>query len=189
VGRLLAIAALSCVAVAGCGGGGSSTDTIKVVHVGPEEVTIPSDTKPGVLSVTRALLAQTGYERWYQGCIMGQAQRLLTPAEAEALAKEREGERNRASVQLFARAAPACETSTRNIIRPDASGSELRPIRTQTALSFETLFSGKEYVPSFGPCIGRQVEKTTDRQLIELANVHGKEQEELFERLFAPCAP
>ena len=189
MGRLVVLAALGCLALGGCGGPGNSTTTVKVVGVGPEEVTIPSDTDPGVLSVTRALLAQTGYENWYQQCIIGQAQRLLTPAEAKALAEEPEGARNRAGVKLFARASPACESSTRNIIRPDAKGQELAPIRTQTALSFETLFSGKEYVHSFGSCVGRQVEQTTDREMVELANSRGKEQEELLEELFAPCAP
>jgi hypothetical protein len=179
--------ATSLLAFAGCGSD-STTETTKIVKVGSETVTIPEDTREGPFAVTRALLAKTGYLPWYQHCILGQADRLLTPQRAEAIIHEPEPRRRVNEEAVFGQAEPHCRRPGRNIISPRATHSQLNLIRTTSAVAFQIVLAREDASVRFQRCVKKGIESMPDGDLIELANTTGKVQEAVLEELLAPCA-
>ena len=123
---LLIVAALTGGIVAGCGGGGDKTGT-----VGGATVTIPGDAE-GFYGELEAILTQYPYQHWYVDCVMREAQKLLSPKEAEQLDDLPESEREQKSQEVAAKAGPSCEKSGRATIDPNASAAEIQLLRVSS---------------------------------------------------------
>jgi len=182
--RFLALAfTLAAVMVAGCGSG---DETATVAGV---EVTIPDDTGSSMFAVTRALLRQTPYQPWYQRCVVAQAERLLTPAEARRLSKvpRESAQRKRREQRLMLEVAPFCEESDRDLLDPAASPESFDLVRATTSESMKLLVREEGLGQAVENCIGRVVLGTSDAEFIHIMNTDVKNRERRFLHLISPC--
>lgn len=186
--RLLAAGAIviASIALAACGIA-SETETQKVVRVGDETVEIPSDTDANVFAVTRALMAKTAYRSWYQSCVVGQMERLLTLEEAEEIAKLPIDRRERETAPMLSRAIRNCLQPGRQLVDPNAAPEELAPIRTQTAQTVKSLVADAGLRVGQQDCVAAEIEGAPDGLIVRLANGSQSEQEELIIALLKPC--
>jgi hypothetical protein len=160
----------------------------KIVRVGGRVLTIPTDTPKNVFAVTRAAMKQMGYLPWYQDCIIGQAERLLTPAEARRLMRAPKSKRNDAELTLILKAGPHCEEPGRATVNPNATPRQLSIIRFQSAETVRLLFAKEKLSSRFQTCASRQIRHATDAETLELANGSPAVQEAALLRLLKPCA-
>jgi hypothetical protein len=168
--------------------GGNSHDP--VIHLGKTAITIPGDTRPNVLAVTRALLEQTAYEPWYQHCVVQQAGKNMSRLEFEEFSNYSAEEKQRIGLRLMAEGVPACERERRgrDVVNPNASHSDLALLKWETAKSTKLLFLKDGKIKnSEARCFSRQLGQMTDAQTLTLANSQEKVQEAIFEELFAAC--
>jgi len=179
----LVLVALTTAAFMGCG---SSDETATVAGV---EVTIPADTGSSMFAVTRALMRQTPYQPWYQRCVVAQAERLLTPAEARRLSKvpRESAERKRREQRLMLEVAPFCEESDRDLLDPDAPPESFDLVRATTSDSMKLFVREEGLGRVVENCISRMVLGTSDAQFIHIMNTDLKSRERRFLHLISPC--
>jgi hypothetical protein len=160
----------------------------KVVRVAGEEVEIPNDTPTDIFSVTDAAMRKTGYLPWYRHCVIGQAERLLTPAEVAEYRSLPQAQRETRQLQIVLKVQPHCLSPGRDVLDPQATPEQLAPLREQTARSMR-LLAAQEGLSRDGQfCAARGIRKMSDRELIELSNSPVARQEELLEGAFKGCA-
>lgn len=157
----------------------------KFIQLGGKRLVIPPDTPRNVFAVTEAAMQQIGMEPWYRACVIRQAERLLSPAEAKRLA--RSPQVSQANLEVMLKAQPHCDDSRRNILDPQASPSQLSFVRAQTAESFRALFAEEGAGDRLQDCVATQIQRATDKQILALANAPEAIQESIVLTLLNPC--
>lgn len=162
--------------------GNDNSDPQRVIRIGEKTLELPDDTPHGVFAVTRAAMEQLGYKTWYRNCIVGQAERLLTPREARELGRE-----PKSQLSIILKAQPHCEVPGKDVLNPEATSTQLAFLKEQTAISFGLLLA-KEGVGSHRrTCISNKIRYASDVDILELANGSRPAQEALVLRFINRC--
>jgi hypothetical protein len=119
--------------------------------------------------------------------MVGQAEKLLTPAEADKLADMPTDPRERKSIALVEEAAAGCAQPGRPTLKPNATPAELAPIRSQTVLSVEAQFANEGATSEEQRCAGRSMKGLSDAEIIEMSNASLRRGEELFLQEIEEC--
>jgi hypothetical protein len=181
---LALIAVLAAAAVAGCGGGSGD----QTVSVGKETITVPSDTH-GVYAELAAILDQLPYQPWYTKCVVAEVEKVLSPAEAEELAKLPEAEREAKAMKITAEAGPKCEAQHhRPVVDPNASPKELDLLRAGYVTSMTALAEAGGADAGQLACIENNVENLPEEKLIGIGNGSKTVREGILLSIFKPCA-
>jgi hypothetical protein len=177
---LLVLIALAAVALVGCGSSGDQTAS--------GGFTVPSDVH-GLSGELEAVLDQLPYQHWYTRCVIGEVEKDLTPAEAEALSGLSESEREQKVTAITAEAGPNCEKKTnRPPIDPNASSKELELLRAGYMTSMKTLAEANELTANQTSCVEERVESLPGKALIAIGNGTDKVREGILLSVFKPCA-
>jgi hypothetical protein len=180
---LALIAVLAAVALAGCGGSSEETGTI-----GNETLTVPSDVH-GVYGELQAILDQLPYQSWYTHCVVAQVKKVLSPAEAEALAELPEAERDQKAFQVISTAGPTCERQNdRPVVDPNASTEELDLLRAGYVTSMTAVAESHGASPNQIACVEKGFAHLADPKVIGIANAPEKVREGILLSVFKPCA-
>ncbi|HTR74418.1 MAG TPA: hypothetical protein VMH33_04060 [Solirubrobacterales bacterium] len=180
---LTLVVVLAAALVAGCGGSSDETATVG----DGQTVTVPGDVH-GVYGELEAILGQLPYQAWYTKCVVAHVEKVLSPAEAEELAKLPESERNLKAMEVTAKAGPACEeASDRPVVDPNASSKELGLLRAGYATSIKTLAETEKLTAAQVACVEGTFEEVTDREIVVLGNGSEKEREGILLSVFKPC--
>lgn len=181
---LALIAALAALVLVGCGGSsGGQTAT-----VGDQTITVPGDTH-GVYGELEAILTQLPYEAWYTKCVVAEVKKRIGRAEAEALAKLPEGEREKKATEITSRAGPACEARHHlPVVDPSASAKELALLRAGYASSMTALAEAHGATAHQIACVERGFEKLSDKQLVAVVNGAKAVREGILLSVFKPCS-
>jgi hypothetical protein len=177
---LLVLVAIAAVALAGCGSSGDQTAN--------GGFTVSSDVH-GLDEELATILDQLPYQHWYTRCVMGEVERVLSPAQADALSELSESEREGKLTAITAKAGPNCEKKTnRPPIDPNASDQELELLRAGYMTSTVALAEANELTSGQTSCVEEGVEALPDKQLIEIGNGTKKAREGILLSVFEPCA-
>lgn len=181
---LALIALLAAIAVTGCGGGsGDGT-----VGSGGQTFTVPSDAH-GVYGEVEAILDQLPYQAWYTKCVVGEVEKVLSPAEAEELAELPEAQREEKAIKVTSKAGPTCEARHhRPVIDPNASTKELDLLRAGYVTSMKALAEANGAEPDQLTCIEKNVAALPEKQLIGIGNGSRTVREGILLSIFKPCA-
>ncbi|HEY2478947.1 MAG TPA: hypothetical protein VGI17_09455 [Solirubrobacterales bacterium] len=180
---LALIVVLAAVVVAGCGGSSNETRSL-----GDQTVTVSSDTH-GVYAELETILDQLPYQRWYTRCVVGQVEKVLSPAEAEALAELPESEREQKAMQVTSQAGPTCEAQHhRPVIDPNASTKELDLLRAGYVTSMKAVAESHGASSAQTACIEKGFQHLPPKQLIGIGNGSAKLREGILLSVFKPCA-
>jgi hypothetical protein len=182
---LALIVVLAAVAVAGCGGSsGDQTTTF-----GNQTVTVPSDAH-GVYAELEAILDQLPYEPWYTKCIVRQVEKVLGPAEAEALSELPEAEREEKATQITSQAGPTCEGLHPNlsVVDSTATSKELDLLRAGYVTSMKAVAESNGANPDQTACIEKGFEQLPEKELIEIGNGSKTAREGILLSVFKPCS-
>jgi hypothetical protein len=181
---LALIVVLAAVALAGCGGSsGDQTTTF-----GDQTVTVPGDAH-GVYAELEAILDQLPYEAWYTKCVVRQVEKVLSPAEAEALSKLPEAEREEKATQITAQAGPTCEAKHHlPVIDPNATGKELDLLRAGYVTSMKSVAESNGANADQTACIEKGFEQLPEKRLIEIGNGSKTAREGILLSVFKPCS-
>jgi hypothetical protein len=151
-------------------------------------VTVPGDVH-GVYAELETILDQLPYQHWYTQCVVGEVEKVLSPAEAEELSELPEAERERKAIQITAKAGPDCEKrSNRPPIDPNASAKELDLLRAGYLTSMASLAEANHLTAAQSACVEESVEALPDKSLIEIGNGTEKVREGILLSVFKPCA-
>ncbi|HEX4306776.1 MAG TPA: hypothetical protein VHZ54_12105 [Solirubrobacterales bacterium] len=180
---LALIAVLAVCVLAGCGGSSDQTASL-----GKETLTVPSDTH-GVYAELQVILDQLPYQSWYTTCVVDQVKKVLSPAEAEALAELPEGEREKKAFQVISTAGPTCEREHhRPTVDPNASTEELDLLRAGYVTSMTAVAESNGATAGQIACVEKGFEELPDPQVIGIANAPNKVREGILLSVFKPCA-
>jgi hypothetical protein len=179
LGAVLAAAIL----VAGCGG--SSDQTLSVGN--GETITVSGDVH-GFYGELEAILDQFPYQHWYVACVVREAEKILSPKEAEELAGLPEGERQEKTQQTVTKAQPGCEKTARPTVDPNASSKEIALLRASSLPGIIGLAETNGMSSSQVECVEAFFEKLPDKKVIELRNGTDKVREGILVSVFRPCA-
>jgi hypothetical protein len=180
---LALIVVLAAAVVAGCGGTADET-----VSLGDQTVTVPSETH-GVYGELEAILDQLPYQGWYTKCVVGQVEKVLSPAEAEALSQLPEAERDQKALQVTSKAGPTCEAEhNRPVVDPNASSKELDLLRAGYVTSMKAVAESHGADATQTACIEKGFEELPENQLIGIGNGSPKVREGILLSVFKPCA-
>jgi hypothetical protein len=177
---LLVLVLLAAVVLAGCGSSGDQTAS--------GGFTVPSDVH-GLSGELEAVLDQLPYQHWYTRCVIGEVEKDLTPAEAEALSELPESEREQKVTMITAEAGPNCEKRTsRQPIDPNASSKELELLRAGYMTSTTALAEANKLTSGQTSCVEERTEALSDKALIAIGNGTEKVREGILLSVFKPCA-
>ena len=180
---LVIVVALVAALAAGCGGSSDQT-----ASMGNETFTVPSDTH-GVYAELQVILDQLPYQSWYTTCVVDQVKKVLSPAEAEALAELPEAERDKKAFQVISSAGPTCEREhQRPVVDPNASTQELDLLRAGYVTSMTAVAESNGAAPSQTACVKKGFEELPDPKVIGIANAPNKVREGILLSVFKPCA-
>jgi hypothetical protein len=183
-GILVAVVALALSACAGS----DEVETIKYVPIGNKRVKIPVDTPKETFAVTDATLKALGYKPWWRNCIIGQAEKLLTPAEAKALTELPPSKQGESGLRVALKATPHCEEPGRNVIDPDTGPRQLALLREQLAVGLKYLVIRDGATVTEQECVMDQARQMSGAQTVQLTNGQRGLQERLLVKLFERCA-
>ena len=182
---LLVSAALAALGlVAGCGG--SSSDQTLSVGEG-QTITVPSDVS-GFYGELEAILDQFPYQHWYVACVVREAEKILSPKEAEELADLPEAERQEKTQQTVSEAQPGCEKTARPTVDPNASSKEIGLLRASSVPGITSLAETNGMSSTQVDCVRSFFEKLPDEKIVELRNGTDKVREAILVSVFRPCA-
>ncbi|HET7588671.1 MAG TPA: hypothetical protein VFK14_00585 [Solirubrobacterales bacterium] len=159
----------------------------RVVVIAGREVPIPNDTPRNVFSVTKAAMEQIGFEPWYRNCVIGQAERLLTPAEANALTGPPNPQKEDLALSLALKAQPNCEEPGRELVDASASSFQLSVLKAQEARTIGLVLARENTSRQLQACAENRINDSTDAQILELVNGSNAAREVLVLRLVKPC--
>jgi hypothetical protein len=180
LGAVLAAALL----VAGCGGG-SSDQTLSVGN--GETITVSGDVH-GFYGELEAILDQFPYQHWYVACVVREAEKILSPKEAEELAGLPEAERQEKTQQTVTEAQPGCEKTSRPTVDPNASSKEIALLRASSLPGIVGLAETNGMSSTQVECVESFFTKLPDKKIIELRNGTDKVREGILVSVFRPCA-
>lgn len=180
LGAVLAAALL----VAGCGGG-SSDQTLSVGN--GETITVSGDVH-GFYGELEAILDQFPYQHWYVACVVREAEKILSPKEAEELEDLPEAERQEKTQQTVSKAQPGCEKTARPTVDPNASSKEVALLRASSLPGIVGLAETNGMSSTQVECVEAFFAKLPDKKIIELRNGTDKVREGILVSVFRPCA-
>lgn len=176
---LLVLVALGAVVLAGCGSGGQTASG---------GFTVP-DNVHGLDGEIKAILDQLPYQHWYTHCVVGEVERVLSPAQAEALSELSESEREQKLTAITGKAGPNCEKKTgRPPVDPNGSSKEFELLRAGYMTSFIGLAETNELTSAQTACVENRTEGLPDKVLIAFGNGNEKVRERILLFVFKPCA-
>jgi hypothetical protein len=150
--------------------------------------TVPSDVH-GLNGEIKAILDQLPYQHWYTRCVIGEVEKVLTPAEAEALSELSEAERERKLTAITGKAGPNCERkSGRPPVDPNGSSKEFKLLRAGYMTSFVGLAEANELSSTQTACVESRTEQLPVKALIAFGNGTKKVREGILLFVFKPCA-
>jgi hypothetical protein len=177
---VLTVAAL----VAGCGGG-SSDQTLSVGN--GETITVSGDVH-GFYGELEAILDQFPYQHWYVACVVREAEKILSPKEAEELADLPDAERQEKTQQTVTKAQPRCEKTSRPTVDPNASSKEIDLLRSSSVPGIVGLAESNGMSSTQVECVEAFFAKLPDKKIVELRNGTDKVREGILVSVFRPCA-
>jgi len=178
---LIALALLSTGALLTACGGGSATATI-----GTSEVTI--DREPhSVVDAMRAVAEQEPYEKWALDCVVGQFEKIITPAQEEKLEDASEKEMGEFLLPHLETINQTCERPGRHIFNPHATEAELALVRSSEVQGLRLILKAAEVPAGPRKCIESELAALPGPQIVALIEASESEREVLFQELAAPC--
>lgn len=181
---LFGAALAAAVLVAGCGGG-SSDQTLSVGN--GETITVSGDVH-GFYGELEAILDQFPYQHWYVACVVREAEKILSPKEAEELEDLPEAERQEKTQQTVSKAQPGCEKTARPTVDPNASSKEVALLRASSLPGIVGLAETNGMSSTQVECVEAFFAKLPDKKIIELRNGTDKVREGILVSVFRPCA-
>lgn len=172
---LLATGAL----LAACGGSGTAT-------IGTSEVTVSTE-PDSVIDTMREVAEQEPYEKWALDCVIGQFERVITPAREEKLDGASEKEIGEFLVPHLEAINQACEKPGRHIFNPHATEEELALVRSAQVNGLRLLLKAAEVPAEPRKCIEGKLARLPGPQVVALIEADEAEREVLFRQLAAPC--
>jgi hypothetical protein len=181
---LALIAVLGAIALAGCGGSSDQT----TATFGDQTVTVPSDVH-GLTGELEAFLSQLPYEAWYSKCVIAQVKKVLSPAEAEALAELPESESDEKVAAITSQAGPACEAQHHlPVVDPNASSKELDLLRAGYVTSMKSVAESNGATAEQAACVEQGFEELPENELIAIGNGSKTVREGILLSVFKPCS-
>jgi hypothetical protein len=179
--RPLAVLALVsiCALLAACGGGGTAT-------IGTSEVTI--DRAPeSVIDGMREVAEQEPYEKWALNCVIGQFEKVITPAQEEKLEGASEKEIGEFLLPHLPAINRACERPGRHFFNPHATEAELALVRSAQTQGLRYILKAAEVPASERKCVENEFEELPGPQVVAIIEADEAEREALFNQLAQPC--
>jgi hypothetical protein len=167
--------------------GGTSAPR-KIVRIGDTELTLPADTPKNVWAVTRAAMNQLAYRPWYRDCIIEQAKRFVTPAQARQFVQEPGSGAERSALTLILKAEPRCERPGREAVDPSATSAQLSAIRDQIAEALRLFLEKEGSARRLTTCAVERMKHATDGQTLEMVNGTTAAREAVSAVLLNACA-
>lgn len=179
---LIALALLASAALlTACGGSETAT-------IGTSEVTI--DSEPGtVVEAMRAVAEQEPYEKWALDCVVGQFEKIITPAQEKKLEDASEKEMGEFLLPHLEGINQACEKPGRHIFNPHATEEELAVVRSSEVQGLRLILKAAEVPAGPRKCIEGELAALPGPQVVALIEASESEREVLFQELAAPCLP
>jgi hypothetical protein len=172
---LLATAAL----LAACGSSETAT-------IGTSEVTIESEPHT-VVDAMRAVAEQEPYEKWALDCVVGQFEKIITPAQEEKLEDASEKAMGEFLLPHLEGINQACEKPGRHIFNPHATEEELAVVRSSEVQGLRLILKAAEVPDGPRKCIEGELAALPGPQVVALIEASESEREVLFQELAAPC--
>ena len=178
---LLALALLATAALLAACGSGSQTATI-----GTSEVTISRE-PDSVIDAMRAVAEQEPYEKWALECVVGEFEKILTPAQEEKLEGASEKEMGEFLLPHLESINQACEKPGRHIFNPHATEEELAVVRSSEVDGLRLILKAAEVPARERKCIEGELAGLPGPQVIALIEASESEREVMFQELAVPC--
>jgi hypothetical protein len=177
---LIALAALACGAVlAACGSSETAT-------IGTSEVTISREPH-SVVDAMRAIAEQEPYEKWALECVVGQFEKIITPAQEKKLESGSEKAIGEFLLPHLESINQACEQPGRHIFNPHATEAELALVRSSEVNGLRLTLKAAEVPTSERKCIEGELGGMPGPQVVALIEASESEREAMFQELAAPC--
>jgi hypothetical protein len=178
---VLVLVALLCTgALAACG----SSD--KTATIGTSEVTIAGE-PDSLIEYVRATAEQAPYEKWALDCVVGQLEKVITPAEEERLEGATEKEFGEFLSPHLVQMNKACERPDRHIFNPHATEEELALVRSSEVVGIRAVLLAADVPTGERECIEDRVSRLPGPELVALIEADEAQREALFVKLGAPC--
>ena len=158
----------------------------QVGTIGTSEVTISGEPDT-LIETVRATAEQEPYEKWALECIVGQLEKLITPADEEKLDGASEAEFGEFITPHLEQMNRACEQPGRRIFNPHASEDELALVRSSEVLGIRAVLKAAAVPAGERECVEDRVAHMPGPELVELIEADEAQREVLFEVLAAPC--
>jgi hypothetical protein len=178
---VISLALLSTGALLTACGGGSGTATI-----GTSEVTVTRE-PDSVVDAMRAIAEQEPYEKWALDCVIGQFEKVITPAQEEKLEDADEKEVGEFLLPRLESINQACEKPGRHIFNPNATEEELALVRSSEVQGLRLILKAAEVPPGPRKCIEGELAALPGPQVVALIEASESEREVMFQELAAPC--
>jgi hypothetical protein len=165
--------------LAACGGGGTAT-------IGTSEVTIDRD-PDSVVDAMRAVAEQEPYEKWALDCVIGQFEKIITPAQEKKLEDASEKAMGEFLLPHLESINQTCEKPGRHIFNPHATEEELALVRSSEVQGMRLILKAAEVPAGIRKCIEGELAALPGPQVVALIEASESEREVLFQELGAPC--
>jgi hypothetical protein len=165
--------------LAACGGGGTAT-------IGTSEVTIDRD-PDSVVDAMRAVAEQEPYEEWALDCVVGQFEKIITPAQEEKLKDASEKQMGEFLLPHLESINQICEKPGRHIFNPHATEEELALVRSSEVQGLRFILKAAEVPTAQRRCIEGELAALPGPQVVALIEASESEREVMFQELAAPC--
>lgn len=162
-------------------GGGSETHKI-----GTSEVTISREPH-SVIDAMRAVAEQEPYEKWALECVVGEFEKIITPAQEEKLEGASEKEMGEFLLPHLESINQTCEKPGRHIFNPNATEEELALVRSSEVEGLRLLLKAAGVPGSERKCIEDELAGMPGPQVIALIEASESEREAMFRELAIPC--
>jgi hypothetical protein len=164
--------------LAACGGGTAT--------IGTSEVTI--DREPdSVVDAMRAVAEQEPYEKWALDCVVGQFEKIITPAQEKKLEDASEKALGEFLLPHLESINQTCEKPGRHIFNPHATEEELALVRSSEVQGMRLILKAAEVPVRPRKCIEGKIAALPGPQIVALIEASESEREVLFQELAAPC--
>lgn|GEM_PF-4654421 len=140
-----------------------------------------------VLELVRNAFGLPAYLPSYERCVVGEIERLVSPAQIRDLGGGSRSEQFEAATEVMAPAERACKRADPRIIDPDAATGELAPIRLSTGAAVERELKEEGTTAAEAACAKRRIRQLDDAEFIRYANATTDSQVDMALRIILPC--
>jgi hypothetical protein len=154
--------------------------------IGTSEVTISGEPDT-LVEMLRATAEQEPYETWALDCVVGQFEKMITPAEEKKLEDASEKEFGEFLMPHLVPINRACEAPGRHIFDPHASEPELALVRSGEVVGIRAILKPAEVPAGERQCVEDKVAHLPDPELVSLIEADQAQREIMFEELGGPC--